>query len=354
MYTTTTTPEAQAPMQATTVTPRAASSFFKEYFQDLTFIQKFSQAYNAQPKKSADAFTVFQALTGCKIAAEDSREFIETLVDWTNYNNIKLKHALYIPDGGLNLTTGPTPNTKPKQVKPARTFAVLAKLVSDDALNPSKQCIHLDESEAMATDAFKLLAVECTYGTRQEIEADANATFERASLSSIARGLMMEQVKAIQQANADRLSNNRETVMINATTGEVTEDRPLQWRNIMPSTPATHERTETAADLFRLCTLAMDKARNIDKTVVRTFRFKSLDEFTVNVNAQLLLEIATALMELECAWINLSFEQRETGYNAVRLTAITGEAMKVQGLLMPIASKDEPQLLVEQLTIFRR
>lgn len=359
MYTTTT-PQTEAPMEATRVIPRAASSFFKAYFQDITCIRKFTETFNAQPKKSADAFTVFQALTGCKIASEDAHEFTQVLVEMLNYNNLKLKHALFLVDGEtLNLSHTATPNTKPKQVKPASTFAALSKLAGDDPLRPQMQCLHLEESVVMVTDAHKLLTVECTHGTRQWIEQDAQTVYERASLQTIAQGRTIAEVEAMQEANTDRLKQWNKTVLINASTGEVTDEQPLNWRNIMPLTPATHERTLTAGDLLRHCTLGMDKARNIDKNVTRVFRFKhweciNLDAFTVNVNAQLLLEIATALNEMQCAWINLTFEQSEKGSPAVRVTAITGDGMKVEGLLMPIAASHEPQLIVEQLSIFKR
>lgn len=338
-----------------TVIPRAASSFFKAYFQDMTCIRKFTETFNAQPKKSADAFQVFQALTGCKIASEDAHEFTQVLVEMLNYNNLKLKHPLYLVDGEtLNLWRTVTPNTKPKQIKPARTFAALSKLVSEDPLRPQAQCLHLEESVVMATNYHALLTVECTHGTRQVIEQDAQTVYERASLQTIAHGRTIAEVEAMQEANNDALKQWNRTVMINASTGKVTDEQPLKWREVMPSTPATHERTETAADLLSYCTLAMDKARNIDKNETRVFRFKSLDEFTVNVNAELLLKIATALCELQCAWVNLTFEQREKGSPAVRITAITGDGMKVEGLLMPIAASHEPQLIVEQLSIFKR
>jgi hypothetical protein len=145
--------------------------------------------------------------------------------------------------------------------------------------------------------------------------------------------------------------------MINASTGEVTDDKPLQWRNIMPSTNATHERTDTARDLYRHALRAMDKARNLDKQTVRTFAFKGPDGYTVYVDAKLLLELSTALCELQCKWTHLTFEQRDGSNPAIRVSSMTGDGMTVRGLLMPIANRGgegEPQLLVETLAIFKR
>ena len=355
MYTTTTNPE--QPMQAQQVTPRAAASFIAGAFKDISFTHRFAEVYNAQPKRDANPFRVFQALTGCQIHFEDAREFIQLLVECLNYNGLKLKYPLYIPDGGLNLSITAAPNRKPKDVKPARTFAALAKLAGTDALNTQVQCLHLEESVVMVTDKHKLLTVECTHGTRYEIEQDARELFERSSLGSISRGLLMEDLKAIQDTNKDLLSNTQHTVMINASTGEVTDDKPLQWRNIMPSTNATHERTDTAKALMNFALRAMDKARNLEKNTVRTLAFNGPDGYTVYVDAKLLLEIANALCELQCKWTHLTFEQRDGSNPAIRIGSMTGDGMTVRGLLMPIANtggEGKPQLLAETLAIFKR
>ena len=342
-------------MTAQQVTPRAAASFIADAFKEVSFAHRFAEIYNAQTRKTADPFTVFQALTGCKIANEDASEFMHLLVECLNYNGLKLKYPLYIPDGGLNLATTAAPNRKPKDVKPARTFAALAKLAGTDALNTQVQCLHLEESTVMVTDKHKLLTVECTHGTRYEIEQDARELFERASLASISRGLLLAELKAVQETNTDLLSNTNDTVMINATTGEVTEDKPLQWRNIMPSSSATHERTDTAKALLNFALRAMDKARNLDKQTVRTFAFSGPEGYMVHVDAKLLLEVCTALCELQCKWTSLTFEQRNGSHPAIRISSMTGDGMTVRGLIMPLGNTGEaPQLLVESLNIFKR
>lgn len=353
MYTTTTTPEVTT-MQAPKVVPIAHRSFIEAHVKDLSFIRRFADVYNAQSKKTANPFRVFTALTGCKIEPEDMQGFIYSLLPWLNFDNLKLKHPLELPDGSLNLSTTTAPSSKAKEVKPARTFAALAKLAGNDPLRRQMQCIHLEESEAMVTDAHKLFVVECTHGTRAEIVEDARAMFERVTLAGISHGVSLNEITWAQDANTDKLNSTDKTVMVHAATGEATDEYPLRWREIMPTAPATHERVDTAKDLYKFAALGMDKARNIDKTLVRTFKFKGDEGLNVLVDCELLLEIATAFCELQCAWINITFQQQEKGNNAVRFAGITGDGMTARALLMPIAYTDEPRLLVETLHAYKR
>jgi hypothetical protein len=338
MYTTTTTPEAPT-MEATTTnqpTPdnRQLLRAIDEIMNPST-ARKFADAWNAQPKRTADHIRTFTALTGIEIASEDAAQFTRALLHWLNVWNIKLKHGIHTEEVVLTVPT-PTDGDKVKAPKPAPLFSVLQSFARKDETTHNQHAVHLELYTATATDAHKLLSVELYTGDRTLIADAAQTLYSTAALKGIGYGATGEQIAAQIDNNADQLKNYEGTRLIHAKTGQVIDAKPLEWRNVIPAGEAPAQLNMLADTLHRGLKQAEIRGRNVSKDAPKLVAVKlgrTEDAATAYFNAAMFLECAEALCRLQCNVVQLDFYGE---CKALKLTARTNEGAIVTALLMPI------------------
>jgi hypothetical protein len=336
---TTTTPE-QPTMEPTTErnwcppTPNPLTRAIDEIMNPST-ARKFADAWNAQPKRTADHVQTFTALTGVEVANEDAAQFTRALLHWLNVWNIKLKHGIQIEDVVLTVPT-PTDGDKVKAPKPAPLFNVLQSFARKDETSYNQHAIHLELYTATATDAHKLLSVELYTGDRTLITDAAQTLYSTAALKGIGYGETGEQIAAQIDNNADQLANYEGTRLIHAKTGQVIDAKPLEWRNVIPAGEAPAQLNMLADTLHRGLKQAEIRGRNVSKDAPKLVAVKlgrTEDAPTAYFNAAMFLEVSEALCKLNCNVVQLDFYGE---CRALKLTARTNESAIVTVLLMPV------------------
>jgi len=352
MYTTTTTPE-QTAMEPTTErnwcppTPNPLTRAIDEIMNPST-ARKFADAWNAQPKRTADHIRTFTALTGIEVANEDADQFTRAMLHWLNVWNIKLKHGIQTQDVVLTVPT-PTDADKVKAPKPAPLFSVLQSFARKDETTHNQHAVHLELYTATATDQHKLLSVELYTGDRTLIADAAQTLYSTAALKGIQYGATGEQIAAQIDNNADQLNNYEGTRLIHAKTGQVIDAKPLEWRNVIPTGEPEVGINMLADTLHRGLKQAEIRGRNISKDAPKLVSVKlgrTEDAATACFNAAMFLECAEALCRLQCNVVQLDFYGE---CKALKFTARTNEGATVTALLMPVHRPNGGGVILKQM-----
>lgn len=351
MYTTTTTPEAPTMEAPTTNQPAPDNRQLLRAIDQImnpSTARKFADAWNAQPKRTADHVRTFTALTGIEVANEDAAQFTRALLYWLNVWNIKLKHGIQVEDVVLTVPT-PTDADKVKAPKPAPLFNVLQSFARKDETTHNQHALHLELYTATATDAHKLLSVELYTGDRTLIVDAAQTLYSTAALKGIGYGATGEQIAAQIDNNADQLNNYESTRLIHAKTGQVIEAKPLEWRNVMPTGEPEAGINMLADTLHRGLKQAEIRGRNVSKDAPKLVAVKlgrTEDAATAYFNAAYFLEVSEALCKLQCNVVQLDFYGE---CKALKFTARTNEGATVTALLMPVHRPNGGGVILKQM-----